>query len=71
MNLLRVKVYDTREPNKFMAQQTFEYLCDRDSAFQLWWMLTQTMKYPHVEVTNMAGLACDFTKGIDNVSYAN
>lgn len=64
----RVLWYHTKEKSKYEAERMFDYLCDRDAAFYMWYYLTKELKYPHVYIYDLVGNLQKPEKGIDGLS---
>jgi hypothetical protein len=52
----RLTFYKTLSDNKFDSDNRFEYLGDAESIWNLWFLLTKTLNYKHVEVFSLDGV---------------
>ncbi len=59
----RLVFHDTQDDNKYAANKVHEYLGDREAIWQLWYMLTKTLKMKHVEVFSLDGTKQEPEKG--------
>ena len=64
MKLLKVKFYETKNPDKYTAdsEKIHEYICDYKAAFTLWFRMKE-LGYIHVEIRDLDGELKDPTKG--------
>lgn len=73
LNLFQLKYYNTDSDNKYKSdyEQRFSYLADKQSIFQLYFILKYELKKKHVEVYSMNGIKQKPEDGYDGLHYEN
>jgi hypothetical protein len=54
LQLFRVTWFTTKSDNKY-SEEVREFISDRESAWDLWYVLHRELGYPHVEVARLDG----------------
>lgn len=70
--MFRVLFYDTQDDHKYQAsnENIHEYLCNRQDALSLWYLLTRILNKKHVEIYDLAGMRQQPEKGLGGLSSA-